>query len=356
MKISIMNHYLIIFLLFLTSCTNSNKEMVQLVTESAVVKPHEDIMIRCLAPDGVHFAKGKVIILNSCGDYPFQIIDLATKKEQWVGSFGDGPNEIGYAVGMLSYVKDPHLLVKVIDQRKQRIFRVMAKDDEYFLEEEKSFPPVIAAYKDVIELPDGSILYNRLQAEYNIGKWLPNGEELFVMDFQPDIGFPDESGSGGWLMEKAMAYYNSLIVNPTSGKLIQILRMYPYMIAYDNQLQLLEIKQTEGKIPQLDWSLSGSRKFEGFPFLSLEAKVGSDYFYVLNPKLIYRPFSDEEPIDPSIDIYNWDMELVASLKLDKLLRDLSIDSENKKIYGVTFGSGDQVLGEVSIPASLHQFF
>lgn len=126
------------------------------------------------------------------------------------------------------------------------------------------------------------------------------------------------------------------------------------MIAYDDQLQLLEIKQTEGKIPQLDWSLDGSKKFEGFPFLSLEAKAGPDYFYVLNPKLIYRPFSDEEPIDPSIDIYNW--EMVASLKLDKLLSNLSIDFDNKKIYGVTFGSGDQVLGEVSIPASLHQFF
>lgn len=227
MRPSFLNYYFISLLIFSTSCTKSSTDLVQLVEESAVVKPHEDIFISCLAPEGLYFAQGKVIILNSCGDYPFQIIDLATKKEQWVGSFGDGPNEIGYAVGMLSYVREPNLLVKVIDQRKQRIFRVMAKDDEYFLEEEKSFPPVIAAYKDVIELPDGSILYNRLQAEYNIGKWLPNGEELFVMDFQPDIGFPDESGSGGWLMEKAMAYYNSLIVNPTSGNLIQILRMYP---------------------------------------------------------------------------------------------------------------------------------
>lgn len=351
-----MKYYFIIFMFFLASCTNSNTEMVQLVSESAVVKPHEDILIRCLAPSGIYFAGGKVILFNSCGDYPLQIIDLANNKEYWVGRFGDGPNEIGNAVGMLTHIEEPNLLAKVIDQRKQSIFRVTAKDDEYYLSEEKSFPSVISVYNDVIELSDGSILYNRLQADYNIGKWLPNGEELFVMDFQPDIGFPDETGFGGWLMEKAMAYYNSLIVNPNSGKIIQILRMYPYMISYNDQLQLLEIKKTEGKIPQLDWSLNGSRKFEGFPFLSLEAKAGPDYFYVLNPKLIYRPFSDEKPIDPSIDIYNWNMELVATLKLDKLLRDLTIDFENKKIYGVTFGSEDQVLGEVSIPASLHPFF
>jgi hypothetical protein len=351
-----MQYLFIFFLFFLTSCTNSNTELVQFVSDSAVVKPHEDIFIRCLAPRGIHFTEGKVIILNSCGDYPFQIIDLSNDKEHWVGSFGDGPNEIAYAVGMLSYVNKPNLLVKVIDQRKLNIFQVITKDDKYYVEEEKSFPPVISVYKDVIELEDGSILYNRQQAEYNIGKWLPSGEELFVMDFQPDIGFPEGSGDDGWLAEKGMAYYNSLIVNPNSGKIVQILRMYPYMIAYDDQLQLIEIKQTEGKIPQLDWSLSGSKKFEGFPFLSLEAQAGSDYFYVLNPRLIYRPFSKEEPIDPSIDIYNWDMELVASLKLDKLLRNFTIDFKNKKLYGVTFGSADQVLGEVSIPTSLHPFF
>jgi hypothetical protein len=349
-------NYIIIFLCFLSSCTHSNPEWVQLVSAEAVVKPHEDIFIRCLAPDGLQFAKGKIIILNRCGDYPVQIIDLGNAKESWVGSFGDGPNEIGYAVGMLSYDDDPNLLIKVIDQRKQSIIRLMAKDDEYYLEEEKNFPSVISVYKDVIEMEDGSILYNRLQAEYNIGKWLPSGEELFVMDFQPDIGFPDESGFGGWLAEKGMSYYNSLIVNPNTGKLIQVLRMFPYMIAYDNQLQLLKIKQTEGKLPQVDWSLPGSRKFEGLSFLSLEAKAGPDYFYVLNPKLIYNPRSFEESIDPSIDIYNWDMELVASLKLDKLLEYMSIDFKNKKIYGKTFGSEDQVLGEVSIPASLHQFF
>ncbi len=350
-----MKYLFIFFLFFLTSCTNSNPELVQLVSAEAVVKPYEDIFIRCPAPFGIQSAKGKVIILNSCGDYPVQIIDLSNDKEYWVGSFGDGPNEIGHAVGMLSYVNEPNLLVKILDQRRQSIIRVMAKDDEYYLQEEKSFPPVISAYKDVIELEDGSILYNRVQAEYNIGKWLPTGEELFVMDFQPDIGYPEESGFG-WLAEKGMSYYNKLIVNPNSGKIIQILRMFPYMIAYDDQLQLLEIKQTQENVPKPDLSLSGSEKFDDILTFALDAQPGPDYFYVFNPNSTMSQRLTGELIEPSIDIYNWDMELVASLKLDKLLNLFTIDFENKKIYGITFGSGDQVLGEVSIPASLHQFF
>jgi hypothetical protein len=50
------------------------------------------------------------------------------------------------------------------------------------------------------------------------------------------------------------------------------------------------------------------------------------------------------------------MELVASLSLDKVLAYAAIDFSNKKIYGITFGVEDVVLGEVSIPSSLHQFF
>lgn len=352
-----MNHYLIILLIVLASCTKSSTEMAQLVTESAVVKPHEDIFIRCLAPFGIQSAKGKVIIINRCGDYPVQIIDLANDKEYRVGSFGEGPDEmvIPYG-GMLTYVNDPNLLIKILDQRKQSIFQVMAKDDDYYLEEEKSFPPVIYAYKDVIELPDGSILYNRQQAEYNIGKWLPNGEELFVMDFQPDIGYPDGTGDGFWLGEKGFSYYNSLLVNPINGKIIQILNWFPYMIAYDDQLQLLEIKQTQENVLKPDWSLSGTKKFENTPDFALFAKPGPNYFYVFNPNSTISQRSNGEFIQPSIEIYNWDMELVASLKLDKYLNQFTIDFDNKKIYGITFGSGDQVLGEVSIPASLHQFF
>lgn len=355
-EINVMKYYFIFFLFFLTSCTNSNPELVQLVSAEAMVKPYEDIFIRCPAPFGIQSAKGKVIIFNRCGDFPVQIIDLANGKEYWVGSFGEGPDEMGTPFGMLSYVNEPNLLVKILDQRKQSIFRVMAKDDDYYLEEEKRFPPVISVYKDVIEFEDGSFLYNRQQAEYNIGKWLPSGEELFVMDFQPDIGYPDGTGDGFWLADKGMAYYNSLLVNPISGKIIQILNWFPYMIAYNDQLQLMEIKQTQENVPKLDWSLSGSTKFQNTPNLALFAKPGPDYFYVFNPNSTMSQRSNGEFIQPSIEIYNWDMELVASLKLDKFLNLFTIDFENKKIYGITFGSGDQVLGEVSIPASFHQFF
>lgn len=349
MRIIFAKHYFIISIFSILSCNNSNPELLQLVSAEGVVKPLEDIIIRCPMPRGILSAEGKVLIFNRCGDYPLQIIDLANKKEHWIGRFGDGPNEMRSPTNMLSYAKEPGVLVKVLDSRTQSIFRVMAKDDEYYLEEERKIPPMIYGYKNFIELQDQSIIYNRLQDEYNIGKWLPTGEELFVIDFQPDIGSPKGN------TEKAMHYYNHIVVNPINGKIIQILAVFPYMLAYDHQLQLIEIKQTRDNIPKPDWSIDGSDKFADIPINARDILPGANYFYVLNPRATPRERSTGN-FPPSIDIYNWNMELVASLSLDKFFDNFAIDFENKKIYGSTFGTEDQVLGEVSIPVSLHPFF
>jgi hypothetical protein len=342
-----MKNHLIILLILFTSCTNSNPESVQLISENAMVKPIEDVIMRC--PEGMHFADGRIFIINGCGDHPIQIINPATGEEQWVGRFGDGPDEIASPSSMFSFNHEDDVTLKILDSRKRSIFQLKDTNEGYVLQEEKKIPPVISTWIHFIELEDGSIVYNQASGSYNMSRWLPNGEELFVMDFQPDIG----SQSHG--MYKAYDYYNDLAVHPKGDKIIQVLHNFPYMVAYNQNLERIEIKQTEDKVPQPDWSNEGVEKFFDLPQYALEVYSSEEYFYVVNPRATYEQTANAQ-FKPSIDIYNWEMELVASLSLDKMFGGVAIDFSNKKIYGLTFGSEDAVLGEVTIPRSLHQFF
>lgn len=342
--------FIIISLGFLSSCSDSKLESVQLVSDEAVVKPFEDIMIGCVVHQGIQISEGKIIILKNCGDYPIRIIDLVAGEEHWVGSFGDGPGEVGNHNGFPSHTLEKGTLAKVIDYSKRIIYGLIKTNEGFSILKERDFPPVITSWKDIIELVDGSIIYNSVGELYNISKYMPNGEELFVMDFQPDIGSPNQG------MDKAYDYYNDMIINPLTGKIIQVLQNFPYMIAYDQQLQLLEIKKTREEVPKPDWSIKGNRKYDPIPRYATQVLSGPNYYYVMNPEVNQEQTYGNNQYSPSLDIYNWEMELVASLNLDKPIFHSNIDFENKKIYGITFGSDDMVLGEVSIPASLHRFF
>lgn len=334
----------------MASCNSSKTESVQslqLVSDEAVVKPLEAVIIRC--PIGIQVADGRIFIINECGDHPVQIIHPATKEEHWVGKFGDGPDEIGSLSSISSFNNDDGALLKLLDSRKRSIFQLKDTNEGYVLQEERKIPPVISSWIHFIELGDGSIVYNQASGLYNMSRWLPSGKELFVMDFQPDIGSQSRD------LFKVYDYYNHLAVRPNGEKIVQVLQHFPYMIAYNKELKLIEIKQTNDNIPRPDWSIEGARKFFNLPQYALEVHSSENYFYVLNPRATYEQTADAQ-FKPLLEIYNWDIELVATLSLDKVFAYVAIDASNKKIYGITFGSEDVILGEVNIPASLHRFF
>lgn len=339
--------FLIILFVFVLACSSPKEEEAIVISAEALVEEVSGVELHC--PEQVFWSDGKLITINNCGGNAVQVIDLQTKSEQWLGTFGDGPDEIGSLASMVSFDKSNGVLVKMLDTRKRSIFTLFENDGEIKLTQDQNIPEVIYNWYNFIELRDGSIVYNNLSGEYNMSRYLPSGDELFVMDFLPDIGTPNQG------VDKAYDYYNHIVAKPDGSKIVQVLQSFPFMIAYDADLNLIELHQTQESYQKPDFSISGANKFFDLPQYILEAHAGEDYFYVVNPNATYEQTADAN-FAPIIEIYNWDMELQATLSLDRLLGFTAIDFDQKKIYGLAIGEEELVLANVDIPRELHQYF
>ena len=329
------------------ACSSPKEEQAIIISAEAPVQEVSGIELRC--PEQLFWSKGKLITINNCGGNAVQVIDLQTKSEQWLGTFGDGPNEIGSLATMVTFDKSDGVLVKMLDSRKKSIFKLIENNGEIELIQERKIPDEIYNWYNFIELGDGSIVYNHLSGEYNMSRYLAKDKELFVMDFLPDIGTTNIG------VNKAYDYYNHIVVKPDGSKVIQLLQSFPFMIAYDGDLNLIEIRQTKPSYDTPDYEVRGAEKFFDLPQYVLEVLPGEDYFYVVNPNATYSQTADAN-FAPIIEIYNWNMELQATLSLDRLLGFTAIDFDQKKIYGLAIGDAELVLANVEIPNELHKYF
>jgi hypothetical protein len=336
----------IVCLLICVGCNNLKQE-VSVVYKATVMPVIGTESLRC--PGALVFFENYLAIVHQCGANRLQIFDMTDFSDQWLGEVGGGPNEIWSLGHLPSFARNNAHQIKFVDDAKKRFFHLIRNDQNFFsLEAENAIPNQLEGYLECVELTDHSLIYGQSNGLYNLGRYFPDGRELFLEDFYPDIG---STHTG---VKKAYDYYHSLLVHPSGNIIVQALQGAPFLVAFDDQLQLKDIKQTKNTFTRLDAGDFGPGGSSPKQYV-LEAHSNTDYIYLLNPQASFDETSDGNFI-PSIEIYDWELNQVATLTLDRLFVYMAIDYQNQKIYGATMEDAEIILGFVEIPEALKAFF
>jgi len=347
--------FVLIFLLFACfSCSEEQQtEEIKFVEAEARITYVDDIFTWCLA-HVTYTTDNYLLSINSCKDTVLQVVNLATRTEEWIARKGDGPNEIGqlrpFAAGGEVSLNEG---LRYWDPNKQLVFKLQLIDGKLTFEQEYSLRVNLGNWAEMT-LTDEGFITSSIRGGHNFQKidFEENMEAFY--DFHPQLDAP-QTGMG-----RNMLFYKNIDFQSKRNVLVTALTNLPYIISYDqnlNQINQLKTKDIEVNIENFDPS-TAMAKDRSIPQHYFQVIAGSEYIYAVNTNGSFEDFS-KRLFEPFIEIYDYDLNYVGNLKLDQGIRRMTIDFGNKVLYFEPWSNQaleDHSIGKVEIPKSLHHLF
>ncbi len=340
--------------LVVLSCSDVEEtEEIKFVAAEAQVTYVEDIFTWC--PEYVTYtADNFMLIINACKDTVLQVVNLATRTEEWIATKGGGPNEIGqlrpFAAGGEVSLNDG---VRYWDPNKQLVFKLQLIEGKLTFEQEYSLKANLVNWAQMAKTDNGFIT-NSIRGGHNFQKidFEENMEAFY--DFHPPLNAPQTG------MARNMLYFKNMDFQPSRKILVTALINFPYIILYDQNLNLInQLKTKDIEIIVDDYDTdTAMAKDRGTAQQYYQVIAGPDFIYAVNNNGSFDSFS-KRVFEPIIEIYDYELNHVGNLKLDQAIRRMTIDFGNKALYFEPWSNlapEDHSIGKAEIPKALHHLF
>ena len=299
------------------------------------IKVKDSLDIFLGLPTNIQCHDNKVFIVDLFGeDGIVTIYDLKKKKDLLsFGMRGNGPYEYLHISNIDIYTgKDHCSKLTLFDPHKKRL---SIYDIDSLLLFPKVYIPQIKKVQTEISLhelrsiKEGFIATGRTP----MGKYIILNDTLGVEKIagnyrpKPFENIPD--------MKHITANYGKSVLSADRNCLLEIVYNASVLSFYqisDGQLD----KQWESNLIELDYELKGNSIINRQPTGYISASIASDKIYALYSGEEEDPESSEiAPYGREIHVYDLKGEMLSKIELDNSFFAISIDEENKFIYGIS---------------------
>lgn len=306
--------------------------------EAAELKSKKYLFKEILVPHHVLYKSGKLIVSSLSSSEQLFIIDAETMKlESSKGKSGQGPDEIF----------EPWRMDKGLNDSTFWVYSISGKEFSEFSLSDDSYSPK----KKIKQSGDffQSLSMNWLEKDQIIAYQNVGPSRFSVFDLSGkrirNIGYWNTTGDSSILENE------SFILSTINQGSVGVFPDANYVVLAQvstDSFEIIDLKTQEitKVIGPMKQELKYSLEFDGkqnFPYLNPNMKNG--YNQVFMDKngifLVYMGRSDEEISKSGImskDIFVFDFNGVPLIhyKLDRSIKALSVDSDSRRIYGVTF--------------------
>lgn len=325
-------------LLFLSSCAETEREILFLQHEAIVLQP-EEVLGR---PSQIALSGSCLVMVDDASEQFFHLVD--TEKEQYVGSFGNrgpGPSEFSWVFSMSK--ANEHLYF--FDTGKYKVFEIFPDIDV-----DKVKITEVGDFLDTHSyvIPLGSGLYATC-GMYRDGwiKLLDAHQNLVASSGDCPS---EESDKDIPNLARSFAYQGILAYNGEDRLVMgtqEANQLYVYRIENDTLKCECSLVQSYPLYRDKSADLQKETGREGYGVtFDKENKMGYIELYAA-PEKIYALYSGSSikelvetgknvPDGTELIVYNYNLEEQAHYKLDVPLRAFTLDDKTNTIYGIGY--------------------
>lgn len=330
--------FYILIISCISSCSNKgNHNLMQsnsVTLCGEIIKSDSDIYIA--DTDYLQILDDKIYIYNPVGDFGFIVYDTQNKSYEYLGKKGDGPNEgLLYSPFITTLDKD----LCLFDISKNKFLYHKKDSSKVAYKELKVKRPhkglIIEAFSlnDSISLVTGAF-------DTGICAFLKNGQLLNE--------FIEPYTKTGDFMNRALKDANLFMLSNNKEYLLRITQnggfigLYKIDIKSTNIIPLFEKEYFPVEVKAGNNALDFTNQSQ-YGYIS--ACITDKYIYGLycGQKILNQEFKGNQ-----IHVYNYKGDLINSISLNIALSGISVDNENKRVFGIT-AEGEKELCMFIIP-------
>ncbi len=341
----------IVLLLFLfVSCVGNEPRTVVNkgvfpISINAETKEVAEIEVIC--PDEIIVHNGYLIILNNCHEKILQVVHLDDLKNKFFINKGHGPSEFFSAYYSGQKTGDSILLVNTpafyswVDPGK------LYNGTE--MEVKKNHALYMPPQNMNVFLVNENWIFNDMEGSGFLVSYDQKGSLRYLTEFFPKSTYATEVNRG-------YVYYAWSRYNKNKEIVVSALRYFPYIIFTDIEGQIKKVVQTRERFKEPVFPNEALLPEDGTEIFNLGIQVSDKYVYLYNPGL--KAGESELNANPIIEVYNWEGDPVAEIKLNALVGTVDYDFASGRAFGLKFSAEELKLSvaEIFIPEEFANLF
>ncbi len=349
--VALIKTLLFTFTMFVLGCGNTQYEnqsqSSSVLQDTLEVINIDEVITWC--PRSLDYLNNHLVIINNCKDSLLQLVDLENMTTEMYAPKGEGPEEFLYlrSHGQIEVHQNSRHL-RLIDSHKRKAYLFGTENHKKFVDEKK-LPREIVFWKDLLHLGDQDWIYSPLNSTSFITIFR-NDELSKDISFFPEVETYYSNDVVNY------AYYNITAYDNERNKIVSALRYFPGIVIFNDDGDKLHTYLDEYyKEPEF-------RSKHPIPtnnpmFYYNNVKTTKNYIYAMNYNVSFEAFQkDESKTRGVLEVFDWELNLMAVFHFDRPIGNITIDVENMRIYGFSTDFDEHALCKINIPVEYYRFF
>lgn len=295
-------------------------------------------------PNQIALSGSVLVVIDRGSDSLIHFFDV-TKRNliNKGGRIGQGPNEFTIISSLGSYDDG----FGMYDPNMRKYYKVVCNDNAVMIES-------VFEVDRLIPLNIQPISNNRFISTgiYKEGKFCLIDSKGKIISTIEEWPYRDDAEKEISNHIKAQAYMSNILVNPSKDKIVSFSITADIVSFYEVKADSLElIKECINSYPDYDYfnkpkSFRGTSKKNPFGYLS--GSCTDKYAYILYSGKSTQEYNDNAFLGNVINVYSWNGDKIAELKIDKELNSICISPDGSIIYGIAY-MPEPTLVKINIP-------